>query len=68
MRIREHEPNKVDHQGYRSGSWRVDETCVRVSGQRKYLFRPVDKHGELIDFMLLDRRDISSGIVFWAKP
>jgi transposase-like protein len=43
------------YQGYRSGSWRVDETYVRVGGQWKYLFRAIDKHGELIDFMLLDR-------------
>ena len=35
------------YQGYRSGSWRVDETYVRVGGQWKYLFRAVDEHGEL---------------------
>jgi transposase-like protein len=45
------------HQGYRSGSWRVDETYVRVGARRKYLFRAIDKHGRLIDFMLLDRRN-----------
>ena len=31
-------------------SWRVDETYVRVGGRWKYLFRAVDKHGQLIDF------------------
>ncbi len=44
-------------QGPRSGSWRVDETYVRVGGKWKYLFRAVDKHGQLIDFMLSDRRN-----------
>jgi transposase, IS6 family len=37
------------YQGYRSSSWRVDETYVRVGGKWKYLFRAVDKHGRLID-------------------
>ena len=33
------------YQGSRSGSWRVDETYVRVGGRWKYLFRAADKHG-----------------------
>jgi len=36
------------HQGYRSGSWRVEETYVRVGGRWRYLFRAVDKHGRLV--------------------
>jgi transposase-like protein len=40
------------YQGYRATSWRVDETYVKVGGHWKYLFRAVDKHGRLIDFML----------------
>jgi IS6 family transposase len=55
------------YQGYRSGSWRVDETYVRVGGQWKYLFRAVDKHGELTDFMLLDRRDTAAAYRFLGK-
>jgi len=46
------------YQGYGSTSWRVDETYVKVGGRWKYLFRAVDKHGRLIDFMLLERRNI----------
>jgi transposase-like protein len=45
------------YQGPHSGSWRVDETYVRVGGRWKYLFRAVDKHGQLIDFMLSDCRN-----------
>ena len=40
---------------YGSSSWRLDETYVKVAGSWKYLFRTVDKHGRLIDFMLLER-------------
>src|SRR3712207_5939695 len=55
------------HQGPSSGSWRVDETYVRVSGRWKYLFRAVDKHGQLIDFMLSDRRNTRAAYRFLRK-
>jgi transposase-like protein len=55
------------YQGYRSGSWRVDETYVRVNGKWKYLFRAVDEHAELIDFTLLDRRDTEAAYRLLGK-
>ena len=55
------------YQGYRASSWRVDETYVRVGGKWKYLFRAVDKHGRLIDFMLSDRRNTKAARRFLAK-
>jgi transposase, IS6 family len=54
-------------QGHRSGSWRVDETYVRVGGNWKYLFRAIDKHGQLIDFMLSDRRNTRAAYRFLRK-
>jgi transposase, IS6 family len=54
-------------QGHRSGSWRVDETYVRVGGKWKYLFRAIDKHGHLIDFMLSDRRNTRAAYRFLRK-
>jgi transposase-like protein len=54
-------------QGPRSGSWRVDETYVRVGGKWKYLFRAVDKHGQLIAFMLSDRRNTNAAYRFLRK-
>jgi IS6 family transposase len=55
------------YQGSRSGSWRVDETYVRVGGRWKYLFRAVDKHGRLIDSMLAGRRDTGAAYRFLRK-
>jgi transposase-like protein len=55
------------YQGFRSGSWRVDETYVRVGGRWTYLFRAVDKHGQLIDFMLSDRRNTRAAYRFLRK-
>ena len=45
------------YQGHGSGSWRDVETYIHVGGKWKYLFRVIDKHGQLIDVMLADRRD-----------
>jgi hypothetical protein len=40
-----------------NGSWRVDETYVRVKGRWTYLYRAVDSRGRTIDFLLAARRD-----------
>jgi transposase-like protein len=55
------------YQGHRSGSWRVDETYVRVGGRWRYLFRAVDKHGRLIASMLSSRRDTGAVYRFLRK-
>src|SRR5215213_6557372 len=52
------------YQGPRSVSWRVDETYVRVGGRWKYLFRAVDKFGQLIASMLAERRDTGAAYRF----
>ena len=55
------------YQSYRSGSWRVDETYVRVGGRWKYLFRAVDKFGQLIASMLAERRNTGAAYRFLRK-
>jgi IS6 family transposase len=55
------------YHGPRSGSWRVDETYVRVGGRWRYLFRAVDKQGRLIDSMLSGRRDTNAAYRFLRK-
>jgi transposase-like protein len=40
---------------------------VRVGGHWKYLFRAVDKLGQLIDFMLSDRRNTNTAYRFLRK-
>jgi IS6 family transposase len=55
------------YQGHRSGSWRVDETYVRVGGHWRYLFRAVDKHGRLIASMLSDRRDTGASLLLLTQ-
>ena len=48
-------------------SWRVDETCVKVKKQWKYLYRAVDSQGNTIDFLLTARRDTEAAKRFFIK-
>ena len=50
-----------------NGSWRVDETYVRVKGRWMYLYRAVDSRGQTIDFLLAARRDMAAAKRFFRK-
>ena len=39
------------------GSWRMDETYVKVCSQWKYLYRAVNRDGHTVDFLLRAHRD-----------
>ncbi len=45
------------HRQPTNGSWRVDETYVRVKGRWVYLYRAVDSSGATLDFLLSEQRD-----------
>ncbi len=48
-------------------SWYVDETYMRVSGKWCYLYRAVDRHGNLVDSMLSKRRDLVAAKCFFKQ-
>jgi len=50
-----------------NGSWRVDETYIRVKGRWTYLYRAVDSRGQTIDFLLSARRDAAAAKRFSRK-
>ena len=50
-----------------NGSWRVDETYVRVKGRWMYLYRAVDSRGQTIDFLLSAKRDAEAAKWFFRK-
>ena len=50
-----------------NGSWRVDETYVKVKGRWTYLYRAVDSHGQTIDFLLSAKRDAEAAKRFFRK-
>src|SRR5882672_5875007 len=49
------------------GSWRCDETYIKVKGRWIYLYRAVDKHGRTVDFLLSERRDVAAAKGFFCK-
>ena len=50
-----------------NGSWRVDETYIRVKGRWTYLYRAVDSRGQTIDFLLSVKRDAAAAKRFFRK-
>jgi len=49
------------------GSWRCDETYIKVKGRWTYLYRAVDKEGQTVDFLLSERRDVAAAKRFFRK-
>ena len=47
--------------------WFVDETYVKVSGRWAYLYRAIDQHGQVIDVLLSQRRDLAAARRFFTR-
>jgi len=50
-----------------TGSWRVDETYIKVKGVWTYLYRAVDSLGQTIDLLLSARRDAAAARRFFRQ-
>ena len=50
-----------------NGSWRVDETYVKIKGRWAYLYRAVDSGRQTIDFLLSSKRDAEGAKRFFRK-
>ena len=49
------------------GSWRIDETYIKVKGIWKYLYRAIDKRGKAGDLLLTAKRDMAAAKRFFNK-
>jgi len=47
--------------------WFVDETYVRVRGRWRYLYRACDQHGQVVDVLLREQRDLASAEAFFEQ-
>ena len=47
--------------------WFVDETCVKVAGVWRYVYRAVDHHGQILDTFVSKSRDTAAAEWFFAK-
>ena len=48
-------------------SWRVDETYLKVGKSQVYLYRAIDKRGNLIDVRLSKTRDLEAAELFFKQ-
>src|ERR1700680_1499383 len=46
------------------GSWRMDETYIKVGGRWVYLYRGGDQTGRTVDFFLSRNRDVNAAKTF----
>jgi transposase-like protein len=48
-------------------SWYTDETYIKVRGRWHYLYRAIDRAGDLVDVMLSQKRDMAAAIAFFRS-
>jgi putative transposase len=48
-------------------SWYVDETYAKVGGKWCYLYRAIDRDGNLVDSMLSEHRDMQAAKLFFTQ-
>ena len=47
--------------------WHLDEVFITINGQRRYLWRAVDQHGNVLDILVTSRRDTRAAMRFFRK-
>ena len=58
---------RTKRRGQAGTSWYVDETYVRVHGKWCYLYRAIDRDGNLVDSMLSEKRDMEAAKRFFKQ-
>ena len=56
---------RAKRKGQVGRSWYVDETYIKVAGKWKYLYRAIDREGNLVDSMLSEHHDMAAAKRFF---
>jgi putative transposase len=59
--LRKHRRGRIGH------SWYVDETYIKVKGRWTYLYRAIDRAGNLVDILLSETRDKAAAEEFFRS-
>lgn len=58
---------RAKRRGKAGESWYVDETYVKIKGKWCYLYRAIDRQGNLVDSMLSHKRDMAAAQAFFKQ-
>ena len=58
---------RAKRRGHGGTKWHADETYLRVGGRWCYLYRAIDREGNLIDALLSEKRDMDAAQRFFAQ-
>ena len=50
-----------------SDKWHLDEVVIKIKGKQYYLWRAVDKDGQVIDILMQSRRNEAAANKFFRK-
>ena len=50
------------------GKWHLDEVFIKINGAQKYLWRAVDRDGNVLDILVQNRRDRAAARRFLRRP
>ena len=56
---------RVKRRGQAGAQWQADETYIKVHGRWCYLYRTIDREGNLVEALLRERRDIDAAQRFF---
>jgi putative transposase len=58
---------RAKRRGQGGTKWHADETYVKVNGTWCYLYRAIDREGNLVDVLLSEKRDMAAAQRFFAQ-
>src|SRR3954452_22907645 len=58
---------RAKRRGTAGAKWHADETYLRVDGRWCYLYRAIDREGNLVEALLSEKRDMAAAQRFFAR-